>query len=340
MHIRNATGSSLPPLYVFEGKRRVVGILNGAPIGAVYAMSTNGYFTEENFIHVIHFINKHTPSTPRLFIIDGHTSHFEPSALDLCVQSDIQILCLPAHTSHLLQVADLTVFGPFKKRMEESCESYRLKNNHDINKYDIAAITAEPWLRSVSPSNVIAGFKKSGIWPLNKLAIPSEKYLLQLSQTNTTTTTATTTTTILSVPSTTYTKQKKPPKQYLNTNHAVLLTDEKVLDMLHTAEKEKQEALKQQQQRKREREEKQLDKKLQQRLKQQNTSSRAHVLHQLLHPISRTPAKRARTTTGKENTPPATSTDDLDPYAHNAGNRSTPKKSKTSASSISAISMR
>ena len=30
--------SSLPPLYVFEGKRRVAGILSGSPTGAVYAM--------------------------------------------------------------------------------------------------------------------------------------------------------------------------------------------------------------------------------------------------------------------------------------------------------------
>jgi hypothetical protein len=36
MHICNATGASLPPLYVFEGKRRVVGLLNGAPPASAY----------------------------------------------------------------------------------------------------------------------------------------------------------------------------------------------------------------------------------------------------------------------------------------------------------------
>ena len=59
-------------------------------------------------------LSTNTPSIPCLFIISEHTSHFEPSALDLCVVSNIQILCLPAHTSHLLQVADQTVILPCK----------------------------------------------------------------------------------------------------------------------------------------------------------------------------------------------------------------------------------
>ena len=185
MHICNAIGNSLPPLYVFQGQRRVVGILAGAPEGAQYALSESGYFTEENFIHVIEFINKHTPSSPRLLILDGHTSHFAPAALGLFVAWDIRVLCLPSHTSHLLQVADLTVFGPFKKRMEESCEAYRLKHQHDINKYDIAAITCHPWNEAIKPSNVTAGFKRAGIWPLNKLAVSSDKYKLQLIDTST-----------------------------------------------------------------------------------------------------------------------------------------------------------
>ncbi len=180
MHICNAVGASLPPLYVFQGKRRAAGLLKGAPEGSAYALSESGYFTEENFIHVITYMNTHTPSTPRLLIVDGHTSHFEPAALDLCVASHISLLCLPAHTSHLIQVADLTVFGPFKSGMAESCERYRLQHQHDINKYDMAAITSQPWLNAVRPSNVIAGFKRSGIWPLNKLAVPDKAFKLGL----------------------------------------------------------------------------------------------------------------------------------------------------------------
>ena len=39
----------------------------------------------------------------RLLIVDGHTSHFDYELLQYAKANHIVVLCLPAHTTHILQ---------------------------------------------------------------------------------------------------------------------------------------------------------------------------------------------------------------------------------------------
>ena len=39
----------------------------------------------------------------KLLIFDGHNSHISSSVVELAVKNDIELLCLPAHTSSILQ---------------------------------------------------------------------------------------------------------------------------------------------------------------------------------------------------------------------------------------------
>jgi len=47
---------------------------------------------------------------PKLLIFDGHSSHISPHVVDLAVQNNIELLCLPAHTSSIFQALDVGVF--------------------------------------------------------------------------------------------------------------------------------------------------------------------------------------------------------------------------------------
>ena len=47
-----------------------------------------------------------------LLIYDGHKSHKMIKLCEAVEQHDIQLYCLPAHTSHRLQPLDVGVFGP------------------------------------------------------------------------------------------------------------------------------------------------------------------------------------------------------------------------------------
>jgi hypothetical protein len=48
----------------------------------------------------------------RLLLWDGHSSHISPAAIRFCVDHKIIALCLPPHTTHLLQPCDVGLFGP------------------------------------------------------------------------------------------------------------------------------------------------------------------------------------------------------------------------------------
>ncbi|CAF4516894.1 unnamed protein product [Rotaria sp. Silwood2] len=57
-----------------------------------------------------------TKNTPRplLLIVDGHGSHFSVDTLQLAIQNQIIIVCLPSNATHLLQPLDLVFFNPLK----------------------------------------------------------------------------------------------------------------------------------------------------------------------------------------------------------------------------------
>ena len=53
---------------------------------------------------------------PRLLILDGHGSHAHVEFMWECKQNDVELLFLPAHSSHVLQPLDLGTFSPLKSR--------------------------------------------------------------------------------------------------------------------------------------------------------------------------------------------------------------------------------
>ena len=47
----------------------------------------------------------------RLLILDGHASHVTTKVIRFCVDHKIILLCLPPHTTHLLQPLDVGIFA-------------------------------------------------------------------------------------------------------------------------------------------------------------------------------------------------------------------------------------
>ena len=55
---------------------------------------------------------RNTSGKTILLIYDGHKSHETIELHEMVVQHNIELYCLPAHTSHHLQPLDIGVFGP------------------------------------------------------------------------------------------------------------------------------------------------------------------------------------------------------------------------------------
>jgi len=169
----NAAGQAIPPMVIFEGKYLNYLWTVGEVPGTIYGMSEKGWTDQELFLHWLkHFLKYANPGRPLLLLLDGHSSHFELSSIELAREKGVTILCLPPHTTHESQPLDSAVFGPLKKHWTQECHDFQQKNpGAVITKYNFSKLFSKAWLKSLSPHNLISGFKNCGVHPFDRTAI-------------------------------------------------------------------------------------------------------------------------------------------------------------------------
>ena len=73
--------------------------------------------------HFDTYTKRQTVGGYRLLIIDGHESHCSVDFQDLCKEKNIVLLCMPTHSSHLLQPLNVACFSPLKRKYERCVQS-------------------------------------------------------------------------------------------------------------------------------------------------------------------------------------------------------------------------
>lgn len=178
--IITATGTALPPVYVFPRVHFKEHFLTGAPAGSLGLANRSGWMTAELHIQVLKHIQRHTSSSkenPILIICDNHESHISIEAVNFCRDNGIVYLSLPPHTSHKLQPLDVGVFGPFKSKLKIAFNDWHVRNvGKTLSIYNIAGLTKSAFLESFTPKNITSGFSKPGICPLNRLAFGDDDF--------------------------------------------------------------------------------------------------------------------------------------------------------------------
>ncbi|XP_062586317.1 uncharacterized protein LOC134247943 [Saccostrea cucullata] len=176
----NAAGHFLPPFYVFPGKRWNADFLNVAISGSSGAMSDSGWSNGKIFEQYLttHFLEnaRRQNQDPVLILLDGHRSHISLTLTDWAQRNNIILFVLPPHSSHLTQPLDVGVFGPLKKIYNRECAVFLQKHpGRNITKYDIAELTATPYLKAMCPDNLISAFRKTGVFPVDPKAITDQQ---------------------------------------------------------------------------------------------------------------------------------------------------------------------
>lgn len=170
----SASGYALPPLIIFDRKRLKPELTVGEIPGSIYGLSDNGWIDSEIFEEWFekHFLTHVPPVRPLLLLLDGHSSHYQPSLVKKAAENDVLLFCLPPHTTHLAQPLDRTCFSPLKKAWNEECRLYMVMNpGKKINRYNFTQIFARAWGKAMTPSNIASGFRTTGVCPFNRKAI-------------------------------------------------------------------------------------------------------------------------------------------------------------------------
>ena len=99
------------------------------------AMQPNAWMTKWLFQSWIsHFIGTLTKTVGisaenrHLLVLDGHNSHVTLEVVTLAMNSGLDIISLPSHTSHALQPLDVSCFKPFKTAFRQIRDSWTLVN--------------------------------------------------------------------------------------------------------------------------------------------------------------------------------------------------------------------
>ena len=175
----SAAGFCMPPMVIWDRKTLAPELTIGEVPGTIYGLSGNGWMDMElfNIWFSNHFL-RYAPSVrPILLLLDGHSSHYCPETIRLAARERVVLFTLPPNTTHICQPLDRGCFGPLKMSWREECHRYISEHpGRGVTKYQFSSIFNKAWTRSMTISNIAAGFRVTGIHPLNRHALSSRTF--------------------------------------------------------------------------------------------------------------------------------------------------------------------
>lgn len=177
----NAVGNSIPCMFVFPRIKYRDFFVRDGPPECIGAGNKSGWMTNIEFeIFIDHFIKhvKPSPSEPVLLLLDNHSSHLDVNVINKAKTNGVVMLSFPPHCSHRLQPLDVSVYGPFKNYCASQQDAW-LRNNpgKTITIHDLPSIAKIALPLALNPTNIVNGFKKTGIMPFNKEIFQDSDYL-------------------------------------------------------------------------------------------------------------------------------------------------------------------
>ena len=88
------------------------------------------------------------------------------------MESGLDIISLPSHTSHALQPLDVACFVPFKTAFRKQRNAWTiLYKNNKVGKQDLCEWTSKALQLALTEKNMKSRFRRTGIWPLDHDAV-------------------------------------------------------------------------------------------------------------------------------------------------------------------------
>lgn len=175
----NSQGWAIPPFIIVAGKFHLSSWYEGSQLPKDWriAVSDNGWTTNERGLEWIQHFDKHTKGRTtgayRLLILDGHESHHSTDFELYCKENHIVTLCMPAHSSHILQPLDVGCFGPLKKAYGRQIEEMMRKHITHITKADFFPAFYAAFQQAMIRENIQGGFRGAGVVPFSPESVLS-----------------------------------------------------------------------------------------------------------------------------------------------------------------------
>jgi len=177
----------LPPLIIFKANAHLMGHHTNIEIeekeDAFFATHPKGYTnTEITFqwfqevfeprTRLAKGINEHG-----ILVLDGHSIHVENyEFVKYAIDHNIHLVCLPSHSTHILQPLDVGIFGLLRTYYKQELEDrVRQQGPHDsIKKGDIFPMLQRAKIKTFKPETIRSAWRASGLILFNRNRILSD----------------------------------------------------------------------------------------------------------------------------------------------------------------------
>jgi hypothetical protein len=105
--------------------------------------------------------------------MDGHESHHSTEFELFCKDHKIITLCMPPHSSHILQPLDVGCFGPLKKAYGRGIEGLMRARITHITKADFLPAFFAAFQAAMTEKNIKGGFRGAGLVPFDPESVLS-----------------------------------------------------------------------------------------------------------------------------------------------------------------------
>ena len=176
----NAMGSVIPPFIIFGGKFHLSAWFKeeNLPPDWVVSVSQNGWTNNNLGLEWLRHFDTHTKrrtvGSYRLLIIDGHESHKSLQFQNYCKENKIITLCMPPHSSHLLQPLDVGCFAPLKRAYGRQGELLIKQGINHITKIEFLPCFIAAFKVAITKSNIKGSFRGAGLVPFNPEVVISK----------------------------------------------------------------------------------------------------------------------------------------------------------------------
>ena len=171
-----STGFALGPYIIFKARVFQKGWFNHLPKGWRLDKSDNGWTTDEigrRWLEECFIPQTKNRRQGRwlLLILDGHGSHLTPRFDKLCAENDIIAICMPPHSSHILQPLDVGCFAPLKRSYGQVVDRWMRAGIDHVDK--LAFLDNYPEARSVAftSETIRNSFSAAGLLPYCPAAV-------------------------------------------------------------------------------------------------------------------------------------------------------------------------
>lgn len=169
----SSVGYAVPPYVIVAGKNHLDSWYDETELLPYWrtGVSQNGWTTNELAMDWIRHFEEFTSSRKlgvyRLLVLDGHESHHSNEFEEYCKEHNIITLCMPPHSSHILQPLDVGCFGPLKKSYGRQIEHLMRQQYTHITKEDFIPAFRAAFQDSLIESNIKGGFRGAGLVPFD-----------------------------------------------------------------------------------------------------------------------------------------------------------------------------